>query len=350
MFTEKASLNFRQKFALAVAIVLVASVAISILVFRQGWNRARPESAQARQVSFGAFNREPVEPLPRSIELDPEKVALGKRLFNDPRLSHSNAISCASCHDLGKGGGDGLKHSRGEGGAIGAVNAPSVFNSGLNFRQFWDGRAATLEEQAAGPVHNPIEMASSWPEVLAKLKADKDYASAFASLYPDAMQSRNIQDAIATFERSLITPDSRFDRFLRGESGMLAAHEQAGYSLFKERGCSACHQGANIGGNMYQSLGVFGNFFADRGKDAKEDQGRFNVTGKETDRHRFKVPSLRNVALTAPYFHDGSVTRLDEAVRIMGKYQIGRELSQQETELIVAFLRTLTGSYQGKSL
>lgn len=350
MFTDDGKLSSRHKWVAMGVVLLVALAAAGVVALRQEWNRSEAVTSDSADVNHSTFRREQIDPLPREIVLDAAKVALGKRLFNDPLLSRDQTISCASCHDLGKGGADGLAHSRGIGGASGAVNAPSVFNSGLNFRQFWDGRAASLEEQVAGPLHNPLEMDSSWPDVIARLKKDKDYARAFAALYRDGVRSANVQDAIATFERSLITPDSRFDRYLRGEQGALDAREQAGFQLFKERGCSACHQGANIGGNMYQSLGVFGDYFADRGKNEKEDQGRFNVTGREEDRHAFKVPSLRNVARTAPYFHDGSVQRLEDAVGIMGKYQIGRELSHQEIEVIVAFLQTLTGTYQGKPL
>lgn len=334
----------------AVAAIYFASLLVGSLALYQGWFKATERGEPAAESIALTLSREPIEPLPQHVVLDPDKVALGKRLFNDPRLSKDTSISCASCHDLGKGGGDGMAHSRGVGNATGSVNAPSVFNSGFAFRQFWDGRAATLEEQVAGPIQNPIEMASSWPEVLTRLKSDNNYVRMFGAIYPDGIQRRNVQDAIATFERGLITPNSRFDRYLRGELGALDATEKAGYQVFKERGCSACHQGVNVGGNMYQSLGVFGNFFADRHKDATEDQGRFNVTHREEDRHAFKVPSLRNVALTAPYFHDGSVATLDTAVQIMGKYQLGRELSRQETDLIVAFLRTLTGTYEGKPL
>lgn len=294
-------------------------------------------------------DREPITPLPESLALDPRKVALGELLFHDTRLSGDNTLSCASCHRLDKAGVDRQPHATGIGGARGKINAPTVFNSAFNFRQFWDGRAASLEEQAAGPIHNPIEMGSAWPAVIEKLSRDRDLLNRFAAVYPGNLQGRHIQDALAAFERSLITP-SRFDRFLRGERNVLDAREQAGYRMFKDYGCTACHQGMNVGGNMYQSFGIFGNFFRDRGKDAPEDQGRYNSTHREEDRHRFKVPSLRNVALTAPYFHDGSVARLDDAVRVMGRYQIGRVLDDSEVANIVAFLTSLNGTYRGRPL
>jgi len=298
----------------------------------------------------GALGAEPVMPLPLRIDLDQTKVDLGRRLFLDSRLSHDNTIFCGSCHHLELGGTDRRIRSLGIGGATGDVNAPTVFNSGLNFRQFWDGRAATLEDQVDGPVNDAKEMGSNWPEVISKLERDRDYVRAFRDLYPDGMESANIKDAIATFERSLITPNSPFDKFLRGDRQALTEQQLAGYQLFKAYGCVACHQGVNIGGNMFQRFGVARDYFADRGHVAKSDLGRFNVTGLERDLHRFKVPSLRNVALTAPYFHDGSAATLEQAVNIMAKYQLGRTLPSHDRDLIVGFLRTLTGEYHGEPL
>lgn len=343
---ESPTFSNRNKLAIALLIGLLSLG----LVWRLLAQRTVPDVRTAIADYPGStFDREPITPLPESLALDPRKVALGEQLFHDTRLSADNTLSCASCHRLDQGGVDRQPHSTGIGGAQGKINAPTVFNSAFNFRQFWDGRAASLEEQVAGPVLNPLEMGSSWPAVLEKLSRDRDLVSRFAALYPGELQSRHIQDALAAFERSLITP-SRFDRFLRGERDVLDAREQAGYRMFKDYGCTACHQGMNVGGNLYQSFGIFGNFFRDRGKDAPEDQGRYNTTHREEDRHRFKVPSLRNVALTAPYFHDGSVARLDDAVRVMGRYQIGRVLDDREVANIVAFLTSLNGSYRGKPL
>jgi cytochrome c peroxidase len=297
-----------------------------------------------------ALEAEPVAPLPLQIDLDQNKVDLGRRLFLDPRLSHDNTIFCGSCHHLELGGTDRRSRSVGIDGATGDVNAPTVFNSGLNFRQFWDGRAASLEDQIDGPVNNAKEMRSNWPEVISKLQQDRDYVRTFRNLYPDGIQSTNIKDAIATFERSLITPNSPFDQFLRGDSHALTEQQLAGYRLFKAYGCIACHQGINIGGNMFQKLGVARDYFADRGHVTKADLGRFNVTGLERDRYHFKVPSLRNVAVTAPYFHDGSAATLEQAVNIMAKYQLGRTLPLHDRDLIVRFLHTLTGEYRGEPL
>lgn len=304
------------------------------------------DGAQSHEVSIG---REAMLPLPPAPQLPPEKVALGKRLFHDPRLSHDNSISCASCHDLSRGGTDQSRFSAGINRTVGNINAPTVFNSSLNVAQFWDGRAKSLEEQAAGPVHNPAEMGSSWDEVVRKLRKDEEYQASFRHAYPDGISPANIAEAIATFERSLITPNARFDRYLRGEKEALSSDEQEGYRRFVNHGCTSCHQGAGIGGNMFQRFGIMDDFFKDRSP-SNADQGRFNVTGLEEDRHVFKVPSLRNVAVTFPYFHDGSAKTLSDAVRVMGKYQLGKGLSEQDVRLIVAFLRTLNGEWQGQVL
>lgn len=290
--------------------------------------------------------REPITPIPMEIRLDARKVALGRRLFHDPQLSSDNTISCAHCHNLANGGVDGLPRSFGIGGKEGKINAPTVFNSGFNFRQFWDGRAATLEDQIAFPMNNPLEMGSTWDEVIAKLEQDAVYRRDFAAIYPEGIRPSTVKDAIATFERSLITPNGKFDRFLRGDKHALDEDELAGYVLFKNLGCVSCHQGMNVGGNMYEKLGLFGDYFAHRGNVQEVDYGRYNVTRNEEHRYEFRVPSLRNVALTAPYFHDASVATLEQAVVVMGKYQLGVDLSKDEIAKLVKFLGTLTGIYQ----
>ncbi|MCB1907513.1 MAG: cytochrome-c peroxidase [Rhodocyclaceae bacterium] len=296
-----------------------------------------------------ALAAEPIEPLPLRVELDAAKVALGNKLFHDKRLSRDGTIACASCHRLDSGGVDNAPVSTGIDGAKGGINAPTVFNAGYNFRQFWDGRASSLEEQAAGPIHNPIEMGSDWQQVLAKLRQDPALVAQAAAAYPAGLSDETIVDAIATFERSLVTP-SAFDRYLRGDNSAIGLDEARGYQLFKNYGCVACHQGVNIGGNMFQVFGVMGDYFAKRGGPTKADLGRYNVTGLEADKHVFKVPSLRNVALTAPYFHDGSANTLEDAVDVMFRYQLGRSAPAEDKSLIVKFLRTLTGDKQARSL
>jgi cytochrome c peroxidase len=288
-------------------------------------------------------------PLPPVPELSADKVALGKRLFFDPRLSHNDTIACATCHKLEGGGSDRQVVSVGIDGRKGGINAPTVFNSSLNFVQFWDGRAASLEQQARGPVHNPLEMGSSWAEVIPKLSRDEGYRQAFSRLYKEGITGETIVDAIATFERTLLTPNSPFDRFLLGDKAALGPLERVGYQRFLDYGCASCHQGASIGGNMFQRFGVMDTYLKDSAN-RQSDLGRFNVTGLDPDKNVFKVPSLRNVAVTPPYFHDGSAATLEEAVIVMGRYQLGRELSEEDVKALVAFLRTLTGEWEGKPL
>lgn len=297
-----------------------------------------------------AQDREPIRPIPIETKLDSRKVSLGEKLFHDRRLSRDNTIACASCHDLTKGGTDRLPFSIGVGGAKGTINAPTVFNAAFNFRQFWDGRASSLEEQATIPIHDPIEMGSNWKDVVSKLGGDKVLRASFNEIYPDGVQPKNIQDAIATFERSLTTPNSRFDRYLRGNKSALTGEELRGYELFKNYGCVACHQGVNVGGNMFQRFGVMDDYLSKRGAPTTKDLGRYNVTKNETDKFVFKVPSLRNVALTVPYFHDGSAGTLEEAVTVMIRFQLGRPVPEADKALIVKFLHTLTGEYKGAPL
>lgn len=295
-------------------------------------------------LSKSAELNEPIQPLKTRQDLNLEKVNLGRLLFNDKRLSGDNSVSCASCHDINKGGVDQLPVSKGVGGAQGFINTPTVLNSSLNFRQFWDGRAASLEEQIDGPIHMKHEMNSDWPSILAKLQQDQTYLDQFNKIYNNGIQADNIKDAISEYERSLITP-SRFDRYLLGQKDAINENEIKGYELFKRYGCVACHQGVNVGGNMYQLFGVMGDYFKDRGNITPADLGHFNISKDERDRHKFKVPSLRNIALTPPYFHDGSAKTLRDAVRIMAKYQLGRAMPEKDEDLIIQFLQSLSGEF-----
>ena len=295
---------------------------------------------------------EPVRPIDSSLETDPAKVALGFALFHDTRLSVDNTVSCASCHALETAGVDNKQYSEGVGGQLGGVNAPTVYNAVYNFVQFWDGRAKTLADQAAGPPLNPIEMASaSFDEIIAKLEKDRKFASEFRKVYPDGLTEANITDAIEEFERTLITPDSRFDKWLRGDDSALTADELEGYELFKKYDCATCHAGPNLGGLSYEIMGLRRHYFEERGMELTvEDNGRFKETGIERDRHRFKVPGLRNIEHTWPYYHDGTRLTLEDAVRDMGLYQSGVELTQNGVDRITSFLNTLTGEFQGKPL
>ena len=292
---------------------------------------------------------EPVRPIDRTIETDPAKVALGYALFHDTRLSVDNTVSCATCHELETAGVDNKQYSEGVDAQVGGVNAPTVYNAVYNFVQFWDGRAKTLADQAAGPPLNPIEMAStSFDEIIAKLEKDRKFAAEFKKVYHDGLTEANITDAIEEFERTLITPDSRFDKWLRGDDQALTAEELAGYELFKEYDCATCHVGPNLGGLSYELMGLRRHYFEDRGLELTvEDNGRFKETQLERDRHRFKVPGLRNIEHTWPYYHDGTRLTLEDAVLDMGRYQSDVDLTQTEVDNITSFLKTLTGEYQG---
>lgn len=334
--------------------LVAGSLLVVIVVLAAWWHR--PSSAASPGVG-GKIGQWPlkmdfgvVQPLPEQIDLEPGKVALGERLFHDVRLSGNDTVGCFSCHALNTAGVDNRTRSIGVNGVEGDINAPTVFNSGFNFVQFWDGRAATLEEQIDGPVNNPKEMASSWPQVIAKLSADTSYPAQFLSLYRDGITAANIKDAIATFERSLVTPNSRFDKYLRGDEAALSAGEKRGYELFKSYGCASCHQGVNLGGNMFEKMGLMGDYFADRGSPTSADLGRFNLNHSEHSKHEFRVPSLRNVARTSPYFHDGNARTLQQAVIIMARYQLGRPIPMDDVNAIVSFLETLTGEYKGQPL
>jgi cytochrome c peroxidase len=335
------------RFFLLLALALIATIVWWLAPW--GGPAEQQKMLADSQVAASLDTVEPIQPLPAPPNLPPERVALGERLFRDKRFSADNSLACISCHDLTQGGDDGKRVSLGIGGALGGINAPTVFNSGLSFVQFWDGRAASLEEQAAGPIHNPQELGSSWAEVLARLSLDAEIVAAFKVAYSDGLSAKNIADAIASFERTLLTRNSRFDRYLQGNRSALTAQELEGYQRFRELGCTSCHQGALLGGNMYQKFGVLGDYFAGR-PSSQADLGRYNVTGRAEDKHVFKVPSLRNIALTAPYFHDGSVGSLAEAVIIMGRYQLGRELAEPDVQALVAFLQSLTGEWQGVPL
>jgi cytochrome c peroxidase len=294
--------------------------------------------------------QEPLLPLPLTLALDPTRVALGARLFQDVRLSGQNTVACATCHLLEHGGADGRPRAMNLGGASRSRNTPTVFNVAFNFAYHWDGAFPTLEAQAEHVLLSPAVMRTTWPELLGKLSSDPDYTASFKAAYPDGLTPANILDALATYQRSLITPNAPLDQYLRGQPQALTAEEQRGYQLFKAYGCVACHQGLNVGGNLYQKFGIFTEEVGLTTSGEDPDPGRARVTGLKRDRGVFRVPSLRNVAQTAPYFHDGRAATLEEAVDTMARVQLGRTLAREEIGLIVQFLHTLTGDYQGRSL
>ncbi|MEA3406371.1 MAG: cytochrome c peroxidase [Pseudomonadota bacterium] len=284
------------------------------------------------------------QPLPdvSELNLNKAKVDLGNRLYHDTRLSGNGKLSCASCHGLAIGGDDNMAVSVGIDGQQGPINAPTVLNSGFNFKQFWDGRAHNLRNQAEGPVENPVEMGAKWEDVVPKIQSVQTYITLFDELYPNqGITKFTITDAIAEFERSLVTP-APIDDYLNGNDNALTSNQVAGYKLFQNYGCVACHQGVNFGSNMMQKFGALEAYFSDQ-NESETDKGRFNLTNNAADRNVFKVPTLRNVELTAPYFHNAGAKTLDQAINIMGLNQLGRQIPDDERAKIADFLTSLTG-------
>ena len=282
---------------------------------------------------------EPIQPIKPVQDINLGQVELGKKLYFDPRLSKSGFISCNSCHNLSMGGTDNLKTSIGHNWQQGPINAPTVLNSGLNVAQFWDGRAADLKAQAGGPIANPGEMAASHTLAVNVLESIPAYVREFKQVFgTDKITIDEVTQAIAEFEKTLVTPNSAFDQWLLGDKAALDSNELAGYKLFKESGCTACHNGEAVGGNSFQKMGLVEAY-----QTKNPAEGLSAVTGKDADRFKFKVPTLRNVEMTYPYFHDGEAETLTEAVDVMGRLQLGRKFTDKENAQIVAFLKTLTG-------
>jgi len=281
------------------------------------------------------FAKEPISPIPLNIKVNIEKADLGKELFFDTILSKNNTISCHTCHLLNQGGVDNLQFSVGIDGKLGNINAPTVLNSIFNFVQFWDGRAKNLHQQVFGPVTNPVEMDNNFENLITKLNKT-NYKNKFESIYKDGITKNNIADAIAEYEKTLITPNAPFDRYLRGDKNAISDEVKQGYILFKTQGCIACHQGINIGGNLYAKFGIVSEL-------KSKSKGRYEVTKNELDEYYFKVPTLRNIELTAPYLHDGRIDNLEDTVKFMAHYQLGKSLNEDEVQKIVLFLKSLTG-------
>lgn len=283
---------------------------------------------------------EPVAPIVAVTPANSAMTELGKKLFFDPRLSKSGFISCNSCHNLSMGGSDNLKSSVGHKWNKGPINSPTVLNSSLNLAQFWDGRAKDLKEQAGGPIANPGEMAFTHELAISVLQSIPGYVEEFKAVFgSDQITIDQVTQAIAAFEETLVTPDSRFDKWLLGDDSAITKDELEGYELFKSSGCTACHNGPALGGNSYQKMGVVEPY-----KATSPVEGRSAVTGKDADRFNFKVPTLRNVELTYPYFHDGEAGTLAEAIDVMGQIQLGKKFTPEENAKIVAFMKTLTGT------
>ena len=329
--------------------VVALSIAVLSACTTEGDGPAVADLAATNRPQRIDFSLDALSVVPPPQDIADPRITLGRELFADTRLSRDNTVACSSCHVVAAGGDDGLRTAVGIERQVGPVNTPTVLGAALNFAQFWDGRADSLEQQVAGPIHNPIEMGSDWNEVISKLNADEELVSRFEAIYADGLSEESVVDAIATYERALIAVDSPFDRYLLGDASAISPDAQQGYELFVSLGCVSCHQGPNVGGNMYQRFGVMGDYFADRGNPTEADLGRFRVTGRERDKYVFKVPSLRNAAATAPYFHDGSAATLEDAVDVMIEYQLGRRVGEQERAQLVAFLQSLQGSV-GKDL
>lgn len=301
-------------------------------------------SAQGNKVIDHQSLRAFFAPLPDQANnpnnvITPEKVSLGKKLFMDQRFSLDRDLSCNSCHNLNTFGVDNEPTSTGHKGQLGGRNSPSVYNAALLATQFWDGRAADVEAQALGPVLNPVEMGMpSAEEVIKRIKDDSEYVAMFKAAFKDqadAISFENFGKAIGAFERTLLTP-GRFDQYLKGDNKALSAAELKGLLTFRDSGCTTCHMGSTVGGQMFQKLGIVKPY-------PTKDLGRYEVTKNEADKFVFRVPSLRNVAKTAPYFHDGSVKTLEEAIVLMARHQLGRELSKEQAMEIATFLGVLTG-------
>jgi cytochrome c peroxidase len=282
---------------------------------------------------------EPIQPIAPAKVTSPAMVDLGKKLYFDPRLSKSGFISCNSCHNLSMGGTDNLVSSIGDGWQQGPINSPTVLNSSLSVAQFWDGRARTLKEQAGGPIANPREMAFTHDLAVQVIASIPQYVDEFGKVFGTrAVDMDRVTTAIAAFEETLVTPNARFDKWLTGNDGAINRQEREGFALFKSSGCSACHNGPAAGGASFQKMGIVERYATDN-----PAEGRAAVTHQDADRFTFKVPSLRNIELTYPYFHDGGAATLTQAVETMGRVQLGRRFTDAENAKIVAFLKTLTG-------
>lgn len=291
---------------------------------------------------------EQILPLPTKVEYNKEKALLGKKLYFDPILSKDNSVSCASCHNLELGGVDNLQYSYGIDGKLGNINTPTVLNAIYNFRQMWDGRAKNLSHQIQFPITNPNEMGNDFNNIIKTLSNDNYYNKAFNKIYKDGITKENIGNALEEFQKTLVTP-SAFDEYLRGDENALTSDQKKGYELFQKKGCISCHNGINIGGGLFARFGLIDNTITDilENKEKYEGEnphfGLYNVTKNDFDKYYFKVPSLRNVALTGPYLHDGRVETLKEAISSIAKAQLGLNLTDEEVLLIEEFLKSLNG-------
>jgi len=296
------------------------------------------------------LRQEPITPIPLQVELDPTRVALGERLFNDRQLSDDGNSACGDCHILDQGGDNGRTVDIDPAGGNNPLNTPTVFNVAYNASYGWLGQHSTLEAQANADLTTRSHNNLPWPAILGHLRSTAGYPQQFNAIYPDGITRANVLDALTSFERSLITPNAPFDRWLRGDPDAISDDALEGYQQFKNLGCISCHQGVNIGGNLFQRIGIFGDFFAGKDELSEADQGRRRITGRQRDLQVFRVPSLRNVAVTPPYFHDGRTDSLSEAIKLVGRFQLNRQLSPEDIDKLESFLHSLTGEFRGRPL
>ena len=317
------------------------------------WILSQRQERFATGTACEAYAQHALQPIPDSLATDIRKVTLGRKMYNDARISLDGTLSCATCHVIDKGGADsrGTRTSEGIYGQFGGINAPTVLNAAFNVEQFWNGRAHTLADQAAGPPVNPVEMGDqTWEQICERLSQDASLVAEFQSIYPEGITQATVTDAIAEYEKTLITPNDRLDQMLKGDENALTEEEKKGLAAFMDNSCAVCHVGKTLGGQSFETLGIYEDYYAAREQSNPDivynddDKGLAGFTGDTADLHRFKVPGLRNISKTSPYFHDGTQATIEDAVRAMFRFELGvKEAPESDVASISAFLRTLDG-------
>lgn len=317
------------------------------------WILSQRQERFATGTACEAYAQHALQPIPDSLSTDIRKVTLGRKMYNEARVSLDGTLSCATCHVIDKGGADsrGTRTSEGIYGQFGGINAPTVLNAAFNVEQFWNGRAHTLADQAAGPPVNPVEMGDqTWEQICERLKEDASLVAEFQSIYPEGITQATVTDAIAEYEKTLITPNDRLDQMLKGDENALTEEEKKGLAAFMDNSCAVCHVGKTLGGQSFETLGIYEDYYAAREQSNPDivynddDKGLAGFTGDTADLHRFKVPGLRNISKTSPYFHDGTQATIEDAVRAMFRFELGvKEAPESDVASISAFLRTLDG-------
>lgn len=317
------------------------------------WILSQRQERFATGTACEAYAQHALQPIPDSLATDIRKVTLGRKMYNEARVSLDGTLSCATCHVIDKGGADsrGTRTSEGIYGQFGGINAPTVLNAVFNVEQFWNGRAHTLADQAAGPPVNPVEMGDqTWEQICERLKEDASLVAEFQSIYPEGITQATVTDAIAEYEKTLITPNDRLDQMLKGDENALTEEEKKGLAAFMDNSCAVCHVGKTLGGQSFETLGIYEDYYAAREQSNPDivynddDKGLAGFTGDTADLHRFKVPGLRNISKTSPYFHDGTQATIEDAVRAMFRFELGvKEAPESDVASISAFLRTLDG-------